>query len=174
MVYGFAKRSGGGATIASQPGHGTTVKLYLPRTEDTVERSVTDDLPSPPPPLADSETVLVVEDDPDVRTMTEAMLKNLGYRVLSVEGARVGLDILLMESAKDSMNSDVVLPGGMSGPDMAEQANALRPEIKTLFISGHAQESAHLQSMLPEGCDLLDKPFRTFELAKRVRAALDR
>jgi len=124
--------------------------------------------------MADGETVLVVEDDPDVCALTEAMLKNLGYRVLSVDHARAGLDILQREPGIDLMLSDVMLPGGMSGPDLAEQAKALRPDIRTLFMSGHAQQSAHLQSVLPEGCDLLDKPFRRFELAKRVRAALDR
>ena len=174
MVYGFAKQSGGDGTFASQAGHGTTVILYLPRAEETVERSVTDDLPLPPPPMADGETGLVVEDDPDVCALTEAMLRNLGYRVLSVDHARAGLDILQREPGIDLMLSDVMLPGGMSGPDLAEQAKALRPDIRTLFMSGHAQQSAHLQSVLPEGCDLLDKPFRRFELAKRVRAALDR
>ena len=136
------------------------------------ERPITDDMPSTP--RGGGETVLVIEDDPDVRAMTETMLDNLGYRVLSVGHARAGLDILQREPDIDLMLSDVVLPGGMSGPDMAEQAKVLSPEIRTLFMSGHAQQPAHLLTALPEGCDLLDKPFRRFELAKRVRAALDR
>jgi signal transduction histidine kinase len=172
MVYGFAKQSGGDATIASEPGHGTMVKLFLPRARETVEQPTTEDLPSPP--RGNGETVLVIEDDPDVRAMTGAMLENLGYRVLSAQHARAGLDILRAEPTIDLMLSDVVLPGGMSGPDMAEQARAFSPEIKVLFMSGHAEQSIHLRTALPEGCELLDKPFRTYDLAQRLRAVLDR
>ena len=172
MVYGFAKQSGGDATIANEPGHGTMVKLFLPRARETVEQLTTEDLPSPP--RGNGETVLVIEDDPDVRAMTGAMLENLGYRVLSAQHARAGLDILRAEPTIDLMLSDVVLPGGMSGPDMAEQARAFSPEIKVLFMSGHAEQSIHLRTALPEGCELLDKPFRTYDLAQRLRAVLDR
>ena len=172
MVYGFTKQSGGNVTIESDPGHGTTVRLFLPRAKESVEPSEANDMP--PPPRARGETVLVIEDDPDVRAMTEAILKNLGYRVLSGEHARAGLDILRAEPEIDMMLSDVTLPGGMSGPELADQARDFRPDIKVLFMSGHAQQSIHLRTALPEGCDLLDKPFRLFELAQRVRAVLDR
>jgi signal transduction histidine kinase len=171
MVFGFAKQSGGDVAIESEAGQGTTVTLFLRRAKESVQQPTTDDMPSAP--RGRGETVLVIEDEPDVRAMTVAMLDNLGYRVLSAENAQAGLDILEAEPAIDLILSDVMLPGGMSGPDMAEQARAFSPEIKALFMSGHAEQSINLRTALPEGCDLLDKPFRTIELAQRVRAVLD-
>jgi PAS domain S-box-containing protein len=172
MVYGFVKQSGGDITIESNPGHGTTVKLFLPRAKAAIEQPIQSDALSVP--KARGETVLVVEDEPDVLAVAETMLENLGYRVLSAENARAGLDILKTEPAIDLLLSDVVLPGSMSGPDMTEHAKAIAPGIKVLFMSGYAESSIHLQTPLPEGSDLLDKPFRTLELARRVRAVLDR
>ncbi len=104
--------------------------------------------------------------------MTGVTLKNLGYRVLSAKNAQAGLEISAAEPAIVLMLSDLVLPGGVSGPDMAEQAKAFNSEIEVLFMSGHAERSIHLRTPLPEGCNLLDKPFRTIELAQQVRAAL--
>jgi CheY-like chemotaxis protein len=118
--------------------------------------------------------VLVIEDEPDVRAMTEAMLQDLGYHVLSAGNARSGLDILEAGPAIDLMLSDVVLPGGMSGPGLAERARAINPGIKVLLMSGYAQPSPARQTPLSEDAELLDKPFRKLDLAQRMRAALDR
>jgi CheY-like chemotaxis protein len=172
MVYGFAKQSGGDVTIESESGHGTTVALFLPRAREGVEQPEPGDVPSVP--AGHGETVLVIEDEPDVRATTEAMLTGLGYQVMSAENARAGLDILEAEPEIDLMLSDVVLPGGISGPDMVEQARAIMPDIKVLFMSGYAKLSIDPRNPLPEGSDLLNKPFRTIDLAQRVRAALDR
>jgi CheY-like chemotaxis protein len=170
MVYGFAKQSGGSVVIHSEPGHGTTVKIYLPRGGEVIDRVNPE--PVAATPLGHGETVLLVEDDPDVRTLTESMLINLGYRVLVAEDAWVGIKALAAESPIDLMLSDVVLPGGMSGPDLAEQAKSIDPGIKILFMSGYTEKVFPHQNPLPEGADLLSKPFRKSELAKRVQQAL--
>ena len=170
MVYGFAKQSGGGVVIHSEPGHGTTVKIYLPRGGEVGDRVNPE--PVAAAPLGHGETVLLIEDDPDVRTVTESMLINLGYRVLIAEDAWMGIKALAAEAPVDLMLSDVVLPGGMSGPDLAEKAISIDPEIKILFMSGYAEKVFPHQNPLPEGADLLSKPFRKSELAKRVQQAL--
>ena len=170
MVYGFAKQSGGGVVIRSEPGHGTTVKIYLPRGDEVADRVDPENVTAAP--LGNGETVLLVEDDQDVRALTESMLTTLGYRVLLAEDAWVGIKVLAAESPVDLMLADVVLPGGMSGPDLGEQAKSIDPGIKILFISGYAEKVFPHQSPLPEGADLLSKPFRKSELAKRVRQAL--
>lgn len=116
--------------------------------------------------------MLVVEDDPDVRALTETMLDSLGYRVLIAENAWMGIKALAEETRIDLVLSDVVLPGGMSGPDLAEQAKAIDPGIKILFMSGYTEKVIGHQTPLPDGADLLNKPFRRTELAKRVQRAL--
>jgi CheY-like chemotaxis protein len=170
MVYGFAKQSGGGVVIRSEPGLGTMVKIYLPRGAEVGSRVDLDEVAAVP--LGHGETVLLIEDDPDVRELTESMLASLGYRVLIAEDARVGIKALAAESPVDLVLSDVVLPGGMSGPDLAEQAKSIDPGIKILFMSGYTEKVFQHQNPLPEGADLLNKPFRISELAKRVQQAL--
>jgi CheY-like chemotaxis protein len=172
MVYGFATQSGGDVVIHSESGKGTTVKIYLPRGGEVGDR--TDPDKTAVVSFGNGETVLVVEDDPDVRALTEAMLNNLGYRVLVAEDAWVGIKTLAAEVRIDLLLSDVVLPGGMSGPDLAVRARALDPGIKILFMSGYAEKIFNNQSPLPRDADLLRKPFRKHELAKRVQQALDR
>ena len=115
--------------------------------------------------------MLLVEDDPDVRTLIKSMLTKLGYRVLVAKDALVGIEALA-ESPVDLMLSDVVLPGGMSGPDLAEKAKSMDPGIKILFMSGYTENVFPHQNPLPEGADLLTKPFRKTELATRVQRAL--
>jgi PAS domain S-box-containing protein len=170
MVYGFAKQSGGGLVIRSEPGHGTTVEIYLPRGAEISNRI--DPHKVAVAPLGHGETVLVVEDDPDVRALTETMLTSLGYLVLTANDAWVGIEALRAEVPVDLILSDVVLPGGMSGPDLAEQAKFINPGIKILFMSGYAEKGFQHRNPLPKDADLLNKPFRKSELAKRVRQAL--
>ena len=100
------------------------------------------------------------------------MLTNLGYRVLVAKDALVSIKVLAAEAPVDMMLLDVVLPGGMSGPDLAEKAKSIDPGIKILFMSGHTEKVFPQQRPLPEGADLLSKPFRKSELAKRVQQAL--
>jgi PAS domain S-box-containing protein len=172
MVYGFAKQSGGDVLVSSKAAGGTTVTMLLPRAQEATEAPVTEMMP--PEPRGRGETLLVIEDDPEVRELTEAMLESLGYRMLSAEHARAGLAILKLEREVDLILCDVVLPGGMSGPELAQRARTIRPGTRVLFMSGYAEQSIRQRTPLPEGSDLLDKPFRKVELAQRVRAVLDR
>jgi signal transduction histidine kinase len=172
MVYGFVKQSGGDVTIESTPGRGTTVTLFLPKAQKALEE--TGSKKRQAAPRGRGETVLVVEDEPDVRAMAEAILRGLDYNVLTAKDARAGLALLEAEPAIDLLLSDVVLPGNMSGPDLGSRAGEIRPKVKLLFMSGYAEPRNRLRSELPEGCNLLDKPFRRIDLARAVRAALDR
>ncbi len=172
MVYGFAKQSGGHVAIYSEEGHGTTVKLYLPRTgADAAQAS---EEAASEAPRARGETVLVVEDESEVRAFAEAVLGSLGYQVLAAKDGREGLEILENEPKIDLLLSDVVLPRGMSGPDLAKEAKRRVAELNVLFMSGHAESMDHNHSPLPQDVHLLNKPFRRLELAQMVRASLDR
>ncbi len=172
MVYGFAKQSGGELAILSETARGTTVKLYLPRSREAVVPG--EFAAAPDADRGHGETVLVVEDDDDARELARTTLEGLGYRVLTAEDARAGLAALETAPRIDLLFSDVVLPGGASGPDMAREAKRRFPELKVLFISGFAGSAAHTGTSLPRNADLLTKPFHKGELAQRVRAALDR
>ncbi len=172
MVYGFAKQSGGEITIQSRPGHGTMVKLYLPRAQAGAEEARQDVAAEEPP--AHGETVLLVEDDTDVRELAESALHSLGYRVVSAKDARTGLAALRAAPRVDLLLSDVVLPGGTSGPAMAAEAERLRPGLKVLFISGYAASAADPKTPFPQDALLLGKPFRKRKLAQMVRATLER
>ena len=173
MVYGFAKQSGGDLVITSEEGQGTTVKLYLPRAnvsrEQAAELGNTTTWPG-----GGNETVLVIEDEPDVLALAEALITTLGYRVLTAKDGPDGMAILEEEPEIDLLLSDVVLPGGMSGPDFAIEAKRHISGLKVLFMSGYAEGMVRDQTRLPKGADLLHKPFRRRDLALRIRAALDR
>jgi PAS domain S-box-containing protein len=172
MVYGFAKQSGGEVAIQSAPGRGTTVKLYLPRAQAAAEEARQE--VAAEEPTAHGETVLVVEDDADVRELAESALHSLGYRVLSANDARAGLAALRAAPRVDLLLSDVVLPGGTSGPAMAAEAERLHPGLKILFISGYPTGAAHPKTAFPQDAGLLGKPFRKRQLAQVVRATLER
>ena len=165
------KQSGGDVRIYSEPGHGTTVKLYLPRADAGGDSPDSDSAMRTP--SGHGETVLLVEDDPDVRALAERMLEDLGYRVLSAADARAGLRALEDAPHVDLLLSDVVLPGGMSGLDFAAEVARRNPAIKRLFMSGYTGAAANRRRPLPAGADLLDKPFRKHNLGVKIRAALD-
>ncbi len=168
MIYGFAKQSGGYVTIESEEGRGTTVRLYLPKAEaaqDDVRQVATDE----EMPRGHGEIILVVEDDPEVRGIAVAQLVGLGYETLQTEDGRAALELLATSSPIDLVLSDVVLPGGMSGPEMCTRARGRLPHLKYLFMSGYAVTP---EGTLPEGVDLLSKPFEIAELAIKLRSAL--
>ena len=170
MIYGFAEQSGGHVTISSEEGHGTTIKLFLPRAEKAVgvrEGAVTEI------PRAKGETILVIEDDTDVRQLAVAMLQDLGYRVLQAPDGNAALLLLKESSAPDLLLSDVVLPYGLSGPDVAEKVKRELPAIKLLFMSGYTDYGTHHSGLTESGAELLNKPFRKQELARKVRRALE-
>jgi CheY-like chemotaxis protein len=172
MIYGFVKQSDGQLAIYSEPGHGTTVKLYLPRTEAAAERTRPETTAAVH--QGQGETVLVVEDDPDVRQLAVTLLKELGYKVLEAPDGTAALAILERSPRPDLLLSDVVLSGALNGPELAREAGQLFPGIKVLFISGYAESAAHHNGLTGGHSELLNKPFHRRDLARKVRSVLDR
>ena len=168
MVYGFMKQSGGHVKIYSEEGHGTVVRLYLPRSGKSSDATVP--VEDADVPVADNRTILIVEDDEAVRRTVVHQLKELGYKVLEAENGRAALAILQRERV-DLLFSDVTMPGGMSGPDLARQATSSDPELKVLLTSGFTECSMR-EGDLAEKFLLLSKPYRRQELARSVHRAL--
>jgi PAS domain S-box-containing protein len=168
MVYGFVKQTGGGVAVYSEPGLGSTFKLYLPQVDDLLE----------PAPQAESrrgghERVLLVEDDEGVRVLAEAFLEALGYRVVAASNAAQALELLDSDPGFDLLFSDVVLPGGLSGPQLAQIAVQRVPTLRALLASGYPRDA--LTGLDGELADvtLLSKPYSRNELARAVRQTLD-
>jgi PAS domain S-box-containing protein len=173
QVYGFVKQSGGHVKIYSEPGEGTTVKIYLPRLL-LAEVAVDEVEPELAAPDADAgETILVVEDDDDVRTYSVDILRELGYRVVEAHDGPSALRLLERQTRVDLLFTDVVLPGGMTGAQVAQQARALRPGLKVLFTTGYARNAIIHQGRLDKGVRLITKPFGSAELAAKVRDVID-
>ena len=169
QVYGFVKQSGGHIKIYSEPGEGTTVKLYLPRSKLTPQWSA----PSLVEPMQGrGETVLVVEDDDAVRSTVTDMLAELGYSVMRAEHAEQALEILKSGAKADILFTDVVMPGATSARELGRHAKEMQPGIKVLFTSGYTQNSIVHNGRLDEGVDLLSKPYRKDELARKLRSLL--
>ena len=171
MVYGFAQQSGGQATIYSEEGRGTTVKLYLPRAlskADSREKSQTD-----PVLRGQEETILVIEDDPQVRDLVEKILQNLGYKVVCAEDAYAARQSADAYPEIALVLSDVVLPGGTSGPEFAEELRTTRPDMKVIFMSGYPADAAMCNGFHGSHSELLNKPFKVAELAKAVKTAME-
>ena len=167
MVYGFAKQSGGSMQIHSEPGHGTAVKLFFPA---SIRRTANDAPRHRSGRHARrSETILVVEDNDLVRTYVEKELKELGYRVIATRNGREALEILRSPEQIDLLFTDVVMPGGMFGPELARQASLLRPELKVLFTSGYTETPVQ---PLDGEAQILNKPYRRNDLALMLRSAL--
>jgi nitrogen-specific signal transduction histidine kinase len=172
MVYGFAKQSGGSLKIYSELGHGTVVKLYLPRAGvlQAVDDQQHDRIVAP----SGSETILVVEDDDMVRSYVERELKELGYRVILARDGSGALELLRHTGDIDLLFTDVVMPGGMFGPQLAEKASRLRPGLKVLYTSGYNEHPVIHNGRYDQDIQLLNKPFRRQDLAKMLRSALRR
>jgi PAS domain S-box-containing protein len=171
MIYGFAKQSGGHVEISSEVGRGTTIRLYLPQADAAVGES-RGAVPAEPGAERRSATVLVVEDDADVRRITVNQLKSLGYQVVEAEHGTAAMAVLAGDQAVDLLLSDVVMPGGMSGHDVAREALALRADLKVLLISGYTDARSNGG---PAGSPaLLRKPYRKAELDRRIRETLSR
>jgi CheY-like chemotaxis protein/two-component sensor histidine kinase len=173
MVYGFIKQSGGHMKIYSEPGEGTTVKNNLPRLLGPASVD-TESVESPAPAGSAAETILVSEDDEEVRAYSAEVLRELGYRVLEAADGPAALVLLRTETKIDLLFTDVVLPGGMSGAVLAREAADIRPGLKILFTTGYARNAIVHQGRLDPGVELLTKPFSYTDLATRIRDMLDR
>jgi CheY-like chemotaxis protein len=172
MVYGFVRQSGGYITLYSEPGLGTTVKLYFPPAEGAPASE--EGLPVAAEDPRGSETVLLVEDDAMVRRHVEALIAALGYRTVVAENGAAALALLGSGEGVDLVFTDVVMPGGMSGRDLADAARRLRPGIKILFTSGYTNEM--FAASAPEAeqlANFIAKPYRRRDLAAKLRAVLD-
>jgi PAS domain S-box-containing protein len=172
-VFGFIKQSGGHVGVYSERGHGTTIRLYLPVATERTQ--VTDGGASAAgPSIVDggTEAILLVEDDELVRRYTADQLTRLGYRVLEAENGPLAVDILRGGEPIDLLLTDVVMPGGMSGRQLADEATRLRPGLHVLYTSGYTEDAIMHQGRLDAGVRLLTKPFRRAELARAIRDAL--
>jgi CheY-like chemotaxis protein len=172
MVYGFVKQSNGHIQIYSEPGQGTTVKIYLPRLT-SAESIANDETDLPVPEGQSEETILVVEDDDEVRTYSVEILRELGYRVVEAHDGPSALRLLERQVRVDLLFTDVVLPGGVTGAQVAAQARELKPSLKVLFTTGYARNAIIHHGRLDKGVKLITKPFGSTELAARVRDVLD-
>lgn len=172
MVYGFIKQSGGHVSVYSEPGHGTTVRMYLPLASPRAAQE--SDAGADKNASGGSETILLVEDDELVRLYVRKELSSLGYRVIEAEDGPTALGILSTESHVDLLFTDVVMPGGLTGKQLADEACALRPGLKVLFTSGYTEDAIVHHGRLDPGVQLLSKPYQRADLARAVRSALDR
>ena len=169
QVYGFVKQSGGHIKMYSEPGDGTTVKIYLPRTLQETKAAVS---PATNLAMTGSETILLVDDDEVVRETVTAMLEDLGYRVLNGENGEEALATLEREPGIALLFTDVVMPG-MGGRQLAERAIQIRPNLRVLYTSGYTENAIVHNGRLDTGVDLLSKPYNREQLAAKLRRVLD-
>lgn len=169
MVYGFVKQSGGHVKIYSEPNHGTSIKIYLPRTHQ-LEANLPDLKTGPV--IGGTETILVVEDDREVQYTTVETLTSLGYKVLRANDGQSALSILQSGLSVDLLFTDVVMPGPLRSPDLALQAKQLLPDIEVLFTSGYTQNAIMHGGRLDPDVELISKPYRREDLARKLRHML--
>ena len=165
MVYGFVKQSGGHIKVYSELAQGTTIRLYLPRTHQEPEPA----RPERPELEGGSETVLVVEDDDLVRDYACRQLVTLGYRVIEAENGPEAMDRLSEFEGVDVLFTDVVMPGGMSGRELAEEATRIRPGLRVLYTSGYTENAIVHHGRLDPGIHMLAKPWRRDQLARALQ-----
>jgi CheY-like chemotaxis protein/two-component sensor histidine kinase len=168
MVYGFAKQSGGHVKIYSEQGRGTTIRLYLPPAKAAAQA---DAVPEAPIPLG-NEAILVVEDDTLVREFVVNQLQGLGYTTSAVSNGTEALDAMKTGQGFDLLFTDVIMPGGMTGKELASEVTRLRPATRVLYTSGYTDNAMIEHGQLDHGALLLSKPYRRSELAQMVREAL--
>ncbi|WP_298879004.1 PAS domain-containing sensor histidine kinase [uncultured Bradyrhizobium sp.] len=173
QVYGFVKQSGGHVKIYSEVGEGTSIKMYFPRYHGHAQPA-SEEADEFIAEGATIETVLVVEDDADLRVYVSDVLRDLNYRVLSAGSAQAALTILLQEDQEvDLLLTDVVMPG-INGRELGRRAEQIRPKLKILYMTGYSRNAVVHQGRLDDGVDLLEKPVTQARLALKVREILDR
>ena len=169
MIYGFANQSGGQVRIYSEVGQGTTVCIYLPRHRGDAAKEADLAATVEPPRAEQGETVLVVDDEPTVRMLVTDVLQDLGYKALEAADSPAGLKILQSDTRIDLLVTDVGLPGGMDGRQMADAGRVVRPDLKVLFITGYAENAVLGNGHLGPGMQVMTKPFPVETLAARIR-----
>jgi len=173
MIYGFTRQSGGQTRIYSEVGQGTMVCLYLPRhLGDVVEQGVQAE-PSAPALEAAGQTVLVVDDEPLIRLLVVEVLEELGFTAIEAGDGPSGLKILQSDARLDLLITDVGLPGGMNGRQMADAARETRPDLKVLFITGYAENAVVGHGHLEHGMHVMTKPFALEQLTERIKALIE-
>src|SRR5690606_26528612 len=162
MVYGFVRQSRGNVRIYSEPGEGTTISLYFPRADQ--QTAAPEQLEAQQPIVGGSEHILVVEDDPLVRRHVIALLQGLGYRISSAGSAPEALAMLSRRQDFDLLFTDIVMPGGMNGQELAEAARRMQPRLRVLLTSGYSEQAIQQRGKMA-GLQLLSKPYRRQEQA---------
>ena len=173
MIYGFARQSGGQVQVQSQVARGTTMRILLPRHHGEAEETSAPAELSAAPRSEAGETVLVVDDEPTVRMLVTEVLQDLGYSALEAVDGPAGLKLLQSPTRIDLLVTDVGLPGGMNGRQVAEAGRALRPRLKILFITGYAENAVLNHGHLAPGMQVLTKPFAMEALASRIKTLID-
>ncbi len=173
MIYGFARQSGGHVRIYSEVGEGTTVCIYLPRHIGAAQAEEGSAPLSEAPRAEVGETVLVVDDEPSVRMLVTDVLEELGYTAIEAADGPAGLKVLQSDARIDLLVSDVGLPGGMNGRQMADAARVGRPDLKVLFITGYAENAVVGNGHLDPGMHVMTKPFAMEGLATRIRTLIE-
>lgn len=174
MVYGFARQSGGRIRIQSTLGQGTRMQLYLPRHEDG-QSSPVDEPPHTAEPLAGTgDRILLIDDESTLRMLIKDMLSEQQFQVMEAPDGHAGLAVLQADTPIDLLITDIGLPGGLNGRQVADAARVLRPGLKVLFITGYAEQSVtdRRGRGLEPGMEVMTKPFSLDELTRRVRAML--
>src|SRR3954447_18103804 len=176
MVYGFVKQSNGHIKIYSEEGHGTTVKLYLPQAATVAGTASVEDAPAAAPGISGFErgdkSILIVEDDALVREYVVTQIGRLGYKTLAASNATEALAIINGSESVDLLFTDVIIPGGMNGRQLATETLTQRPELKILYTSGYTENAIVHHGRLDAGVLLLPKPYLSSDLARMIRTAL--
>jgi len=173
MIYGFVRQSEGHIRIQSEVGRGTTIRLYLPRHDGYLVRMDAQSGLADAPRAEKGETVLVVDDEATVRMIVTEVLEDLGYAAVEAADGHAGLKILQSDVHIDLLVTDVGLPGGMNGRQLADAARLLRPDLRILFITGYAENAVLGQGSLHPGMHVLTKPFAMDALASRIKTLID-
>jgi CheY-like chemotaxis protein len=172
MIHGFVRQSGGQIRVYSEPGKGTTMCLYLPRYSGSVTTDLCD-LEADLQPAGAGERVLVIDDEPTVRMLIVDVLEEAGYIALEAGDGPSGLKILQTDVRIDLLITDVGLPGGMNGRQVADAARLIRPDLKVLFVTGFAENAAVGNGHLAPGMEIVTKPFVVMELANKITEMIE-
>jgi PAS domain S-box-containing protein len=173
MIYGFVRQSGGQVRIYTELGQGTTMCLYFPRHSEDAEDNIDAFENTPMGATGEGEVVLVIDDDPTIRTLVAEALNDTGYSVIEAADGPAGLRILDSNTRIDLLITDVGLPGGINGRQVADAARGVRPGLKTLFITGYAENAVIGKRRLDPGMHVITKPFQIEALTRRVREIID-